>query len=309
MSKIQTAIRLAINKPQKMIRAAASNGLMNFLPDIWYLPLVFQAETGYKLNLKNPVTYNEKLQWIKLYDRKPIYRVYADKYAVRDYVKKKLGEKYLIPLLGVYERVEDIDWGLLPDQFVLKCTHGSGSNIICKYKKQLDIVQTEKLLNQWMKKSWYWFGREWAYKNIKPRIICEQFLQTVDGKAPVDYKFMCFNGEPKLIQVHQDRFGNHTNDFYDIEWNKTYISRQSVPNSAEKVNKPETLNEMLNISKILSHNMPHARIDLYIHDNKVYFGEITLYPTSGFSTFSRYDDDVMLGGWINLKASTNEQEV
>lgn len=299
MTKLYMALRLLLKSPKKIIRAAAGNGLLNFLPDAFYLKIVFQAETGYKLNLKNPLTYNEKLQWIKLYDRKPEYTIFVDKYAVRAYIAQILGEKYLIPLIGVYDSVEEINWNLLPNRFVLKCTHGSGCNIICWDKKVLDIEQSKKKLHQWMKKSWYWFGREWSYRDIKPRIICERFLETEDGKAPVDYKFMCFNGEPKLIQVHYDRFGDHTNNFYDSNWNKTSI-RQGVPNSNIITNKPETYGEMYRIARELSKGMAYVRIDFYEHCGKVYFGEITLYPTSGFTAFSRYEDDMELGSWITL---------
>lgn len=300
MSKIKTFFRLLGSEPQKLVRAAASNNLLNFIPDPVYLRLVFRAELGYPLDLKDPVTYNEKLQWIKLYDRNPDYTIYADKYLVREYIKNKIGEKYLIPLVGVYDTVDDIDWEMLPNRFVLKCTHGSGCNIICRNKAQLNIDEAKKKLKKWMRKSWYWFGREWAYKNIKPRIICEEFLETPDGNTPTDYKFMCFNGQPKLIQVHQDRYGHHTKDFYDMDWNKTNISSGGVPNSSKSVPKPSSYAEMLEISKQLSAGMPYARIDLYDQDGRVFFGEITMYPTSGFAPFNSYEVDKTLGSWIQL---------
>jgi hypothetical protein len=302
MTKLHTALSLIFKNPEKLIRAAAGNGLFNFLPDELFLKMVFQVETGYKLNLNNPLTYNEKLQWIKLYDRKPEYTMYVDKFAVRDYIRKTIGEEYLIPLINVYYSVSDIDWDSLPNRFILKCTHGSGCNIICRDKSTLDIEQSKKNLNQWMKKKWYWFGREWSYKDIKPRIICEQFIEAEDGKSPVDYKFMCFNGEPKLIQVHHDRFGAHTNDFYNANWNKTDIC-QGVPNSDRIVPRPDTYNEMFLIAKVLSRDMAYARIDLYEVCGKVYFGEITLYPTSGFTAFKCFEDDVELGSWITLPLS------
>ncbi len=301
MTKLCTALRLVLKKPKKIIRAAAGNGLLNFLPDALYLKMVFQAETGYKLNLKNPLTYNEKLQWIKLFDRKPEYTMYVDKHAVRAHITQVLGEEYLIPLIGVYDSVEEINWDLLPNRFVLKCTHGSGCNIICGDKGVLDIEQSKRKLHHWMKKSWYWFGREWSYRDIKPRIICEQFIGTADGKAPVDYKFMCFNGEPKLIQVHRNRYeSDYSLDYYNIIWNKVEICRIDAHNAESDAPKPKQFNLMMQIARTLSHDMPYVRIDLFEQNNNVFFGEITLYPTSGFSTFARYEDDLELGCWITL---------
>src|SRR5690606_20869532 len=152
------------------------------------------GETGKFLNLRNPKTYNEKLQWLKLYDRNIDYLKYVDKYEVRSYIKEKIGEEYLIPLIDVYDSVEEIDWDSLPDKFVLKCTHGSNCNIICKDKKELDIEDSKNKLEKWMKKSWYWFGREWVYKDLKPRIICEKYMVDESGVELKDYKFFCFNG-------------------------------------------------------------------------------------------------------------------
>lgn len=301
MTKLCTALSLILKRPKKIIRAAAGNGLLNFLPDALYLKIVFQAETGYKLNLKKPLTYNEKLQWIKLYDRKKEYTLYADKFEVRDYIRKTIGEDYLIPLIGVYNNVDDIDWDALPNRFVLKCTHGSGCNIICGDKSVLDIEQSKRKLHQWMKKSWYWFGREWSYRDIKPRIICEQFIEATDGKALVDYKFMCFNGEPKLIQVHRNRYGSdYSLDYYNTLWKKVDICRIDARNADKSAPKPKKIDLMMQIARTLSYDMPYARIDLYEQNNSVFFSEITLYPTSGFSTFARYEDDLELGSWIAL---------
>ncbi len=298
-SKLKTAIELA-KSPQKLLLPAGQNGLLKFCPDRAYLKAVFKAETGYALDLNHPKTYNEKLQWIKLYDRKPEYIVYADKYRVRDYVAKRLGEKYLVPLIGMYKKAEDIPWNELPNRFVLKCNHASGTNIICKDKNELDIVSTVKQLNAWLKKNAFWGAREWCYKNIEPCIICEEFIETQDGNTPDDYKFMCFNGVPRLIQVHHDRYGDHTLDYYTPEWKKADLQRIDADVSEHNVEKPDKLDEMLSIAKELSKDMYYARIDLYYVNNKIYFGEITLYPTGGFSTFTRYEDDLLLGSYIKL---------
>ena len=303
MSKIITALNLLKKEPRKIVKVLGSNNLLNWIPDKTYLKILYYCETGKKLNLENPKTFNEKLQWIKLYDRKPEYITYVDKYSVRDYIKKTIGEEYLIPLIGVYNTVDEILWGELPNQFVLKCTHGSGSNIICKDKNQLDIIGAKKKLSKWMKKNWYWFGREWPYKNLRPRIICEEFISE-DNEIPYDYKVMCFNGEAKLIQVHANRFAiNHTQNFYDVMWNKTTISQgysygSFLSEGADK--KPKCLETMLKLSEHLSRNTYHVRIDWYEVEGRLYFGEITLFDGSGLYPFDNENDNLMLGSWISL---------
>ena len=299
VSKIKTAVSL-VKTPQKLLLPAGQNGLLNFVPDKAYLKAVFKAETGYALDLNCPKTYNEKLQWIKLYDRKPEYVIYADKYKVRKFIAETIGEKYLIPLIGMYRTAEEIPWKELPDRFVLKCNHASGTNIICKDITALDIASAEKKLRAWLKRNAYWSEREWCYKDIEPCIICEQFIETQDGNTPDDYKFMCFNGVPRLIQVHHDRYGNHTLDYYTPEWKKADLQRIDANTSAKIVERPEKLEEMLSIAERLSKDMYYARVDLYNVSGKIYFGEITMYPTGGFSTFSRYEDDLLLGSYIKL---------
>ncbi len=299
VSKVKTAASLC-RTPQKLLLPAGQNELLKFIPDIVYLKAVFRAETGYRLNLKHPKTYNEKLQWIKLYDRKPEYTTYADKFRVREFITNTIGEKYLVPLIGVYKRAEEIPWNNLPDRFVLKCNHASGTNIICRNRKELDIDLAKKKLNTWLKRNAFWGGREWCYKDIESCIICEAFIETPDGNTPDDYKFMCFNGVPRLIQVHHDRYGDHTLDYYTPEWKKSDLHRIDASTSAKVVEKPEKLDEMLSIAKALSKDMYYARVDLYYVEGSIYFGEITLYPTSGFSTFTRYGDDLLLGSYIHL---------
>lgn len=299
VSKIKTALSLT-GTPQKLLLPAGSNGLLNYIPDKVYLKAVFRAETGYRLNLNHPQTYNEKLQWIKLYDRKPEYVMYADKYKVREYIAKTIGDQYLIPLIGMYKKTEEIPWAELPNRFVLKCNHASGTNIICTNKQCLDISSTEKQLRAWLRKNAFWGAREWCYKDIEPCIICEEFIETQDGNTPDDYKFMCFNGVPRLIQVHHDRYGDHTLDYYTPDWEKAELKRVDANTSEMSIDKPEKLEEMLSIARVLSKNMYYARIDLYNVSGKIYFGEITLYPTGGLSTFTRYEDDLLLGSYIKL---------
>lgn len=289
-----------IRNPLKLIRRIGDRGYLNWIPDEIYLKMVYFGETGLKLNLDNPRRYNEKLQWLKLNDRRKEYNIFVDKYLVRSYISETIGEQYLIPIYGVYNTPDEIMWDKLPNKFVLKCTHGSGSNIICTNKEKLNIEEAIYNLNRWMGKSWYWFGREWPYKDINPRIICEQFLETSNGKLPTDYKVMCFNGVPKLIQVHIDRFqSTYTNDFYTVDWKKTSIS-QGVPNSNFEVPKPKNLELMLDISKFLSKGTFFVRIDFYELEGKLFFGEMTFYPTSGFTNFKNDEDDYKIGSWINL---------
>lgn len=299
ISKAKTAFSL-LKTPEKLLLPAGQNGLLSFLPDAVYLKMVFKAETGYTLDLAHPRTYNEKLQWLKLYDRRPEYVLYADKYRVREYIANTIGEKYLVPLVGVYHRVKDIPWTELPDRFVLKCNHASGTNIICRNKRALDIPSAEKKLAVWLNRNAFWGAREWCYKDIKPCVICEEFIETPDGNIPDDYKFMCFNGVPRLIQVHHDRYGDHTLDYYTPEWKKADLRRIDADSSENNVEKPEKLDEMLSIAERLSKDMYYARIDLYFVNGHIYFGEITMYPTGGFSTFTRYEDDLLLGSYIKL---------
>lgn len=291
-----------IKKLRWYIKPIGMKGLLNWLPDKLFLQIIFWGRTGYRLDLKNPKTFNEKLQWLKLYHRNPEYSLYADKYAVRKYISDTIGDKYLIPLIGVYNCVEEIDWSVLPNKFVLKCTHGSNANIICKDKNKLNIIEAKKKLRRWMNKNWYWFGREWIYKNIKPRIICENFISDSD-KIPDDYKVLCFNGKAKVIGVHIDRFGPHYMDYYDRKWQKTTITHHREfcgGMSNFTYEKPKNFEKMLQLSELLAFGIPHVRIDWFIVRDQLYFGEITLFEGSGFVNFSNEEDDCLLGSWINL---------
>lgn len=290
-------IKKVLKKPRLIIKILGDKKWFNFLPDKFYLKLVYWGETGKLLNLKNPKTYNEKLQWLKLYDRKKEYIQYVDKYEVRKYIKETLGEEYLIPLIAVYDSVEEIAWDKLPQKFVLKCTHGSKANIICKDKSKLAIDKAKKKLKRWMNKNWYYFGREWPYKAVTPRIVCEKYLMD----NIIDYKILCFNGVPKLIQVHLNRDSeDYTMDYYTLDWKKTKITKKGVKTTNDVAEKPSNLSEMIEISRTLSKNTYFSRIDLYNVGNKIYFGEITLFPTSGFAPLDNIEDELLLGKWINL---------
>lgn len=197
--------------------------------------------------------------------------------------------------------MEEIDWNTLPEKFILKCTHASGANIICTDKNKLNIEEVQKKLKRWLKKNWYWYGREWPYKNIKPRIICEYFLSDTDN-TPDDYKVLCFNGKAKLIQLHIDRYGSHKQDFYDIEWNKRYIT-QGFENSEIVYKEPKQLKEMIRLSELLSTDIMHVRVDWFIIKERLYFGEMTFFDGSGWAPFDNEKYDYLLGKWIDLDNS------
>ena len=304
MSKIRTFIE----NPQYFITSPASKGWLNWVPDSLYLKVLYRVIMGRKLNLKNPKEYNEKLQWLKLNDRKPEYSTMVDKYEVRGYIGDLLGDKYLIPCLGIYDSVDDIDIDALPDRFVLKCTHDSGSVEICKDKSSFDIEGARHRLSQAMKRNYYATYREWPYKYVKPRIIAEGYLEG-DGGDLKDYKVMCFNGEAKIIEVHENRFVEgkvHTQTFYDREWNivpLTQIETVTVDRPGER---PRQLDEILRLSELIAKNMYHARIDWYIEGDKIYFGEITFFDGSGFESFSTPEMERMLGDMINLPEKWKE---
>ncbi len=292
-----------INNPLKIIKFLGSRGYLKWMDDVTYLRLVYKAEFGKALDIFSAKSYNEKLQWLKLFNRKQYYPSLVDKYEVRKYISQKIGNDYLIPLASpfIWENPNDICFDDLPEQFVLKCTHGSGCNIICTNKNDLNIKATRKKMSKWMRKNWFWFGREWPYKNVKPKIICEQYLEEEPGVDINNYKVMCFNGQPKLIQLIIGIFSNNpTQDFYDINWEKTTICQSGYKNSENFTPKPQSFNEMIDLSRILSEGMPHVRIDWYDIRGKLYFGEITFFDSAGFCSFDDYNDDLLLGSWIDL---------
>ncbi|NLJ18276.1 ATP-grasp fold amidoligase family protein [Globicatella sulfidifaciens] len=272
-----------------------------FVPDSLYLKIQFKTFLGENLNVNNTVTFNEKIQWLKLYDRNEEYTKMVDKYEVREYIKDKIGEEYLIPLLGVYDSFDEIDFNSLPSQFVLKPNHTSGDVYICKDKDKINYKELENKVNSWLKRKYYLIHREWPYKNVKPRIVCEEFIIDDSAEELIDYKFMCFNGEPKCLFVASNRNSETglTIDFYDIDWNLMPFERK-YPNSGTKIAKPENFNKMVEFAKILSENIPFVRVDFYEANGKLYFGELTFYPGSGLEAFTPRSYDELLGSWINL---------
>lgn len=277
----------------------ASLGFYKSMPDEEFLKRMFKARVGYPLDLDNPRTYNEKLQWLKLHYRKPEFTQMVDKYEMKHFAANRIGEQYVIPNLGIWDRVEDIDFDHLPDQFVLKCTHDSGGLVICKDKRTLDIGAARKKINKCLKSNYYLVGREWPYKNVKPRIIAEVYMEDSSESALTDYKVLCFNGVAKLIQIHRGRFVQHTQDFYDTDWNRVNIT-QGPPQTATDLEKPAFLEEMLSLSAELSKDIPHLRVDWYYVRGHLYLGELTFFDGSGFEPFEPKSFDRLLGDWIAL---------
>lgn len=291
-----------LKKPEKIFFSLGYRGLLNWMPDKAYLKLVFRTIMGKSLNLVEPQTYNEKLQWLKLYDRNPLYTQLADKYKVRKYIEKTIGPEYLIPLLGVWDKFEDIDFDALPDQFVLKCTHDSGGICICTDKKKFNIAKAKKKIKRSLMKNFYYAGREWPYKNIEPKIIAEKFMVDESETELKDYKFMCFNGKVKCSFVCTNRYSSSGINitFFDLDWNIMPFKRQ-YPIDPNKIKVPEKYDEMIKIAECLSKYIPFTRIDLYEVNGEIYFGEITFFPGSGFEKFVPVEGDKIFGDWLDLK--------
>ncbi len=290
----------AVQHPDKIITNLGRRGLLNWMSDEQYLKLLYKAALKKKLNLDNPQTFNEKLQWLKLHDRNPDYTKMVDKYEAKKYVASIIGEEYIIPTLGVYDKFDDIDFDKLPNQFVIKCTHDSGGLVICKDKNTLDIKAARKKISKCLKRNFYYFGREWPYKNVKPRIIIEKYMVDESNKELKDYKVFNFDGKPKIIQVDYDRFVEHKRNLYDKDWKYIEAAIQYPTNPEIKIEKPKNLTKMLELAKILSKDIPHVRTDFYSIEDKIYFGELTFYSESGLGKFSPKQFEKDMGEWLKL---------
>lgn len=296
MNRIMRLIR----NPYKLKYNIYKRFFIRNVSDKAYLEALYAAAFGKKLNLEAPVTYNEKLQWLKLYDRNPEYTSLVDKYDVKAIVAAIIGEDYIIETYGIYNSFEQIDFSTLPNKFVLKCTHDSGSIVICNNKEDLSFADSRKKLEKRLHNNPFWDSREWPYKNVQPRIICEKLLENDDKSEILDYKFMCFNGEPKCVFICSNRLENNLCvDFYDMEWNHMPFQRH-YPNNPKAFAKPLNFNLMIELSKKLSAGKPHVRVDFYEVNGKVYFGELTFFPGSGVEEFSPESYDELFGSWINL---------
>ena len=276
-------------------------GIAPILPDKLYLSLMVRLHCGYWPNWKEPKSFNEKLQWLKLYDRRPEYTMLVDKFAVKDYVSRTIGDEYVIPTLGVWDRPEQIDWGLLPNQFVLKTTHGGGNLgvIICKDKATFDRSEAIIKLNKSLKQDIYRNLREWPYKNVPRRILAEQYLEGDDGDL-MDYKFFAFDGTVKALFIGTERNSGEVKfDYFDTSFNHLDLI-QSHPMSGKILTKPENFEEMIKIASKLSEGLPNIRVDLYSVNGKTYFGELTFFHHGGVTPFHPKEWDYIFGSWITL---------
>lgn len=260
------------------------------------------------LNLKNPKTFNEKMQWLKLYDRKNEYSDMVDKYQAKIYVKNQIGDDYIIPTIGIYDNFNDIDFEKLPNEFVMKCTHDSSGIVICEDKKKLNIEIAKKKINDALSHNYYLNGREWPYKNIKSRIIIEKYLKNDSTNDLKDYKFFCFNGIVKYFKIDFDRYTNHRANYYDRNGNlMNFGEKICPPDYNKKISMPLNLNKMIELAETLSKNNYFLRVDFYEVNGKIYFGELTFYPASGFGRFIPNEWDIKLGELISLSNKNMEE--
>lgn len=295
--------------PQRIILYFMSLGCFNFLSDMNFLKLKYILIFKRKLNLNNPKTFNEKLQWLKLYDRKKEYISMVDKYEVKKYVIEKIGREYVIETFGIYNNWNEINFEKMPNKFVIKCTHDSGGVIICKDKSCFNYDEAKKKINKFLKRNYYWSGREWPYKNIKPRIIVEEYIENKSEGELNDYKFFCFNGIPKIILVCSERFSsnNMCETWFDENWKFLDII-ESGHRIDKKIKKPQNFEKMKELSKKLSENIPFVRVDFYEVGGKIFFGELTFYPASGFEKFEPKEWDYKFGQMLDLsKVKKNEK--
>ena len=306
MSKIKTFAKLILKDktqiPKALMRNFSKSYISHVLSDKLFLKLNYKTYIGKKLNLKNPQTFNEKLNWLKLNDRKDIYTAMVDKYEVKKLVAEKIGDEYIIPTLGVWDNFDDIDFDSLPDQFVLKCTHDSGGLVICKDKSKLNINSAKEKINNTLKRNFYWWSREWPYKNVKPRIIAETYMEDKETSELRDYKFFCFDGEVKalFIATERQKVGEEVKfDFFDSDFNHLPI-RQGHPNAKVTPQKPINFEEMKLLASKLSEGIPHLRVDFYEANGKIYFGELTFFHFGAMVPFVPEEWDYKFGEWINL---------
>lgn len=263
----------------------------------------FRRNVGYRLSTSRPRSFNEKLQWLKLYHRDPLMTLCADKYLVRDYVADVIGKKYLTELYGVYDSEDDINFTTLPDKFVLKTNNGSGTNIICTSKAALDVEATKFALSKWLTgEDLYAVSFEWAYKNISPKIICEELLVPARGNDLIDYKIMCFNGKAQIVFTCTDRKSSLKVDFFDLTWCRLPFTRK-FNNSERSITRPKNLDAMIRLAEKLAEPFPFVRVDFYDLDSRVVFGELTFYPGNGMEPFEPVSWDYEIGAMLRLPHS------
>lgn len=301
-------IKKLFSEPKKGILYLMNKGIFRFLPDKQYIELKYFLEMNEKLDLKNPKDYSSKLQWLKLYDRNPEYSKLVDKYESKQYVKETVGEEYVVPTIGIYNKFEEINFDDLPNKFVIKTTHGCGGGEVCTDLKSLDLKALKKELNNSLKNNYFYNHREYPYKNVKPRIIVEELLQNDDGSKLIEYNIFCFNGKPKYILVcYGDKRKNRYNDYYDINLKKLDLKIKYA--SSKEVHKfPEKINKMIELSKKLSKGIPSLRVDFYYVNGKIYVGELTFFHWAGFLKFEPKEENLKWGNELTLPQKKEKNE-
>lgn len=298
------SIKKFIKNPLLLFLTLGHREMLNWINDETYLKIAYRIKMGKKLNLDSPVTFNEKLQWLKLYDRRPEYTTMVDKYEVKKWVSAKIGEEYIIPTLGVWDKFDDINFNKLPEQFVLKCTHDSGGLVICKDKRKFDQQKARKKIETCLKHNFFWGQREWPYKNVKPRIIAEPYMEDADTKDLRDYKIFTFNGQVKALFIATDRESKEETkfDFFDANFRHLAFTN-GHPNANVQPKKPKTFEKMKELAAQLSKGIPQVRVDFYEVNGKIYFGEMTFFHWSGMVPFNPEKWDRIFGEWIELPYS------
>lgn len=300
MSRISILKKIITDRDYRTVMLAKA-GFYNHLDDRSYLEKLYRAKMGRPLNLEDPKLFSEKLQWLKLYDRNPLYTRLVDKYLVREYVAEKLGEEYLIPLLGVWDDPDEIDFDALPDQFVLKCNHNSGTGMcICRDKSKLDYEHVRKDLRKGLRENFYLKNREWPYKDVKPKVIAESYLEDTEDDALTDYKFFCFQGIPKVMYISKDTGKDPRTDFFDMTFSHLPI-RSKDPQADIPPVKPDQFEKMKQLAEILSMDIPHLRVDFYFAHSRIYVGELTFYHMGGFAKITPHEWDLRLGSLIEIR--------
>lgn len=307
MNNIITKI---INKPEKIFYGFQKIGLMNWMSDEQYIKFTYRMIFGRKLNLDNPKAYTEKIAWLKLHWRSQLAEICADKYLVREYVEKKLGskaDKYLNRIYGIYNKVDDIDIRKFPEKFVIKPTNGTGDVVICTNKESFNWSKEKNILLKNSKNNHAKLTREWVYYNLSQKFLVEEFIESSNESSIKDYKFFCFYGQPKFLYVCSERNIYPKFNFYDLEWNP--IPVESGYKRASEIERPEMLEEMINLASKLSEDFPHVRVDLYQENGKIYFGELTFFHFGGFTKFNPDSYDFEFGKYFDIKRVPRKERI
>ncbi|ULT56201.1 glycosyl transferase [Neobacillus drentensis] len=304
-------INKIIKQPQKIILWANWKGYLNWLPDKAYLNIMYISRMKKKLDLNNPKTFNEKLQWLKIYDRNPKYIQMVDKYEAKKYITEKIGPDFIIPTYGVWDSFDDINIERLPDQFVLKCTHDCGGLVICRDKKTLDMESARSKINRCLQRNYFYNGREWPYKNVKPRVIAEKYMRDPSSIVLKDYKFYCFNGKPEFVQLSQgmEKHSTASMAFLNLDWERLPFERSDFLRIDKIPPKPLNFELMKTFAEELSQGHLFLRVDLYEINGRVYFSELTFSPTSGFIPIQPPEYDLQVGRLLELPKNTNIKKV